>query len=52
MQSSEKTKKQRDSELNPQLEKLLEDIDSGKVKTTRFKNADELLKHVDKITSE
>jgi len=38
--------------LHPKIEKILEDIDSGKVKTTRFKNADEYLKHVDEVVSE
>jgi hypothetical protein len=37
--------------LNPKVEKILEDIDSGKIKTTRYKNADEYLKHVDDVLS-
>jgi hypothetical protein len=38
--------------LKPDVEKLLEDIDSGKVKMTRYKNVDEYLKHVDETLSE
>jgi hypothetical protein len=38
--------------LNPKIEKILEDIDSGKIKTTRYKSADEYLKHVDKVLSD
>jgi len=38
--------------LNPKVEKILEDIDSGKVKTTRYKSAEEYLKHVDKVLSD
>jgi hypothetical protein len=38
--------------LNPKIEKILEDIDSGKIKTTRYKTVDEYLKHVDEILSE
>lgn len=38
--------------LNPKTEKILEDIDSGKIKTTRYKSADEYLKHVDKVLSD
>mgnify|MGYP003342819374 CR=1 FL=1 len=30
----------------------LEDIDSGKIKTKRFKNAEEYLKHIDKTLSD
>ncbi|MDE1728919.1 MAG: hypothetical protein KGI02_10030 [Thaumarchaeota archaeon] len=45
-------KAKKDSELSPELEKLLDDIDSGKVKMTRYKNVDEYLKHVDKTISE
>ena len=45
-------KAKKDSELSPELEKLLDDIDSGKVKMARYKNVDEYLKHVDKTISE
>lgn len=38
--------------LNPKIEKILEDIDSGKIKTARYKNAEEYLKHVDKVLSD
>ncbi len=38
--------------LNPKVEKIQEDIDSGKVKTTRYKSAEEYLKHVDKVLSD
>lgn len=38
--------------LNPRIEKILEDIDSGKIKTTRYKTVDEYLKHVDEVLSE
>lgn len=40
------------NKLNPKIEKILEDIDSGKTKTTRYKTVDEYLKHVDKVLSE
>jgi len=38
--------------LKPEIEKILEDIDSGKVKITRYRNVDDYLKHVDKVISE
>ena len=37
--------------LNPRIEKILEDIDSGKIKTTRYA-PDEYLKHIDEVISE
>jgi hypothetical protein len=37
--------------LNPKIEKILEDIDSGKIKTKKY-TVDEYLKHVDKVLSE
>ncbi|MGQ0772765.1 MAG: hypothetical protein ACT4NT_08360 [Nitrososphaerota archaeon] len=37
--------------LNPKIEKILEDIDSGKIKTTKY-TVDEYLKHVDEVLSE
>lgn len=40
----------KDDSLKPKVEKILEDIDSGKTKTTRYKNADDYLKHIDEIT--
>lgn len=45
------TKETKD-EISPKVEKILEDIDSGKVKMTRYKNSDEYLKHVDEVLSE
>jgi len=47
MQKSEK-----ENQLKPEVEKILEDIDSGKIKTKRYKNAQEIIKHVDKILSD
>ncbi|MGQ0376199.1 MAG: hypothetical protein ACT4OW_01680 [Nitrososphaerota archaeon] len=44
--------KETKAEISPKVEKILEDIDSGKVKMTRYKNADEYLKHVDEVLSE
>ena len=38
--------------LNPKVEKILEDIDSGKIKMIRYKSADEYLKHVDEVLSD
>ncbi|MDE2588806.1 hypothetical protein [Candidatus Nitrosotalea okcheonensis] len=38
-------------ELSPKVEKILEDIDMGKVKTKRY-NVDEFLDFVDKVVSE
>lgn len=35
-------------ELSPRIERLLEDIDTGKVKTTRY-SMDEYKKHVKKL---
>jgi len=46
MQKSEK-----DTQLKPEIEKVLEDIDSGKIKTKRYKNAQEFLNHVDETLS-
>ncbi len=37
--------------LNPELESLLERVDSGKEPMTRRKNIDEFLKDVDRIIS-
>jgi hypothetical protein len=39
-------------ELKPETGKLLEDIDFGKVKMTRYKDIDEYLKHVDNLLVE
>jgi hypothetical protein len=44
--------KQTKEELSPKVEKILEDIDTGKVKMTRYKNVNEYLKHVDEVLSE
>lgn len=38
-------------ELSPRVEKLLEDIDTGKVKMTRY-TIDEYMKHVKKLLKE
>ena len=32
--------------LRSRAEKIIEDIDSGKIKTTRYKNSEEFLKHI------
>jgi hypothetical protein len=45
------TDKNKSEKLSPKTEQLLDDIDSGKTKTTKY-TADEYLKHVDKVTSE
>jgi hypothetical protein len=37
--------------LNPKIEKILKDIDSGKIKTKKY-TVDEYLKHVDEVLSE
>lgn len=44
-------KNKTDSELSPRVEKLLEDIDKGKVKMTRY-SMDEYVKHVKKLVKE
>ncbi|MCI4433332.1 MAG: hypothetical protein JHC41_07045 [Nitrosopumilus sp.] len=41
----------KDQEVSQEIEKMMEDIDTGKVKTTRF-TATEFLKFVDKTVSE
>ncbi len=41
----------KDQKISQEIEKMMEDIDTGKVKTTRF-TADEFLKFVDKTVSE
>ncbi len=38
-------------ELSPMVTKVLDDIDSGKAKITRYKNVDDYLKHLDEISS-
>lgn len=43
--------KKTDNDLSPRVEKLLEDIDNGKVKMTRY-TADEYLKKVKKLIKE
>jgi hypothetical protein len=37
----------KDDTLKPKVEKILEDIDYGKTKVTRYKNAEDYLKHID-----
>ena len=39
----------KDDTFKPKIEKILEDIDSGKKKMTRYKNAKSYLKHIDEI---
>ncbi len=43
--------KEKMDKLNPRIEKILEAIDSGKVKTTTY-TPDEYLKHIDEVISE
>jgi hypothetical protein len=49
MQRAAKNKPE--SELSPRVENLLEDIDTGKVKMTRY-TIDEYMKHVKKLLKE
>lgn len=52
MQRAVKPKKQKEiSDLSPRVEKLLEDIDSGKVKMTRY-TIDGYVEHVKKLLKE
>ncbi|MDE1725737.1 MAG: hypothetical protein KGH89_00540 [Thaumarchaeota archaeon] len=52
MQSSAKAKKQKEiPELSPEVEKLLEDIDKGKIRMKKY-TVDEYIKHVDDILKE
>ncbi|MGI0082066.1 MAG: hypothetical protein ACREAF_03405 [Nitrosopumilaceae archaeon] len=44
--------KKNDTELTPEIEELLDRIDSGKEKTTTYANAKEYLKHVDEVLEE
>lgn len=44
-------KQDKDQKISQEIEKMMEDIDTGKVKTGRF-TADEFLKFVDKTASE
>ena len=41
----------KEQKISQKIEKIMEDIDTGKVKTTRF-TVDEFLKFVDKTVSE
>ena len=41
----------KDQEISQEVEKIIEDIDTGKVKTTKF-TVDKFLKFVDKTVSE
>jgi hypothetical protein len=45
------TKNKPEPELSPRVEKLLEDIDTGKIKMTRY-TTDEYKKHVKKLVKE
>lgn len=47
----QRSAKKIDSDLSPRVEKLLEDIDTGKVKMTTY-TADEYLKKVKKLIKE
>lgn len=42
----------KDNQLKPKVEKILEDIDSKKTKTERYRNAQEFIKHIDRVLSE
>jgi len=44
-------KQDKDQKVSQEIEKMMEDIDTGKVKTSRF-TTDEFLKFVDKTASE
>ena len=37
------------NELNPDLEKVLENVESGKESLTKYKSFDEYIKHVKKV---
>ena len=43
------TTKVKKSELNSDLEKVLENVESGKESLTKYKNFDEYIKHAKKI---
>ena len=43
------TTKVKKSELNPDLEKVLENVESGKESLTEYKNFDEYIKHAKKV---
>ena len=43
------TTKVKKNELNPDLEKVLENIESGKESLTKYKNFDEYIKHTKKV---
>ena len=43
------TTKVKKSELNPDLEKVLENVESGKESLTKYKNFDEYIKHSKKV---
>jgi len=43
------TTKVKKSELNPDLEKVLENVESGKESLTKYKNFDEYIKHAKKV---
>jgi len=38
--------------LKPKAEKILEDIDSGKIKMTRYKTPNEYIKHIEDALSD
>jgi len=42
----------KDNQLKPKVEKILENIDSKKTKTERYRNAQEFIKHIDRVLSE
>ena len=46
------TTKVKKSELNPDLEKVLENVESGKESLTKYKNFDEYIKHAKKVLEE
>lgn len=43
------TTKVKKNELNPNLEKVLENVESGKELLTKYKNFDEYIKHAKKV---
>ena len=44
--------KKTENELTPEVEELLDRIDSGKEKMTTYPGAKEYLKHIDKVLEE
>ena len=43
------TTKVKKSKLNPDLEKVLENVESGKESLTKYKSFDEYIKHIKKV---